>query len=91
MAHKGNLRKVADTLANLDFAKTVVAIRLGVIFMHAKLNPTTEKIVLRVKARIELEISKKTLSAHPTLSYWLSKEQSMWEEIGAQFNIRELS
>jgi hypothetical protein len=25
------------------------------------------------------------------LSYWLSKEQSMWEEIGAQFNIRELS
>jgi exopolyphosphatase/guanosine-5'-triphosphate,3'-diphosphate pyrophosphatase len=91
MAHKGNLRKVADTLANLDFAKTVVAIRLGVIFMHAKLNPTTEKIVLKVKARIELEISKKTMAAHPTLSYWLSKEQSMWEEIGAQFNIRELS
>jgi exopolyphosphatase/guanosine-5'-triphosphate,3'-diphosphate pyrophosphatase len=91
MAHKGNLRKVADTLANLDFAKTVVAIRLGVIFMHAKLNPVTEKIVLKVKARIELEISKKTMAAHPTLSYWLSKEQSMWEEIGAQFNIRELS
>jgi hypothetical protein len=31
------------------------------------------------------------MAAHPTLSYWLSKEQSMWEEIGAQFNIRELS
>ena len=91
IAQKGNLRKVGHILANADFAKAILALRLGIIFMHARLDPIVEHVRVKNKGKIELEIPTKSMQAHPTLSYWLTKEQGFWDEIGIDFNIRETS
>ncbi len=91
LAQKGNLRKIGYTLSNPDFTKAVLAIRLGIIFMHARLDATAERVRIKFKNKIELEIPAKSTSAHPTLTYWLRKEQGIWEEVGVDFNFREIS
>lgn len=91
IAQKGNLRKVSHILNNVNFTKAVLALRLGIIFMHARLDPGPERVRVKFKSKIELEIPLKSINAHPTLSYWLTKEQGLWEEIGIDFNIREIS
>src|SRR5471032_1727780 len=89
-AHKGNLRKVADGLAEPDFVKAVVALRLAVLFMHSRMDIDFTLIKLRMKNRIELEIRREWLGDHPTLSYWLEKEQEQWDEVGVDFSIRTI-
>jgi exopolyphosphatase/guanosine-5'-triphosphate,3'-diphosphate pyrophosphatase len=56
--------------------------------MHARLDPALEHVRLRLKSHIDLELPKKTLADHPTLSYWLTKEQGAWEDIGVEFNVK---
>jgi exopolyphosphatase / guanosine-5'-triphosphate,3'-diphosphate pyrophosphatase len=88
VAHKGNLRKVAEVLSEPDFAKAVVALRLAVLFMHSRIDIDFSLLKLRVKNRIELEIRREWVAEHPTLSYWLEKEQENWDEVGVDFSIR---
>lgn len=88
MAHKGNLRKVVEVLSDPDFVKAVVALRLAVLFMHSRLDIDFSLLKLRMKSRIELEIQRVWVADHPTLSYWLEKEQEHWDEVGVDFSIR---
>nr|WP_315218361.1 Ppx/GppA phosphatase family protein [uncultured Duganella sp.] len=88
VAHKGNLRKVVEVLAEPDFAKAVVALRLAVLFMHSRIDIDFSLLKLRVKNRIELEIRREWVAEHPTLSYWLEKEQENWDEVGVDLTIR---
>ena len=88
LAHKGNLRKVVEVLAEPDFAKAVVALRLAVLFMHSRIDIDFSLLKLRVKNRVELEIRREWVAEHPTLSYWLEKEQENWDEVGVDFAIR---
>ncbi len=85
LAQKGNLRKVQDALTDTEIAKAVLALRLGTLFMHARIDPAVECTRLKLRTRIELEIARNLLTTHPTLSYWLSKEQAAWEEVGGSF------
>ncbi|HEX8404335.1 MAG TPA: Ppx/GppA phosphatase family protein [Duganella sp.] len=88
IAHKGNLRKVGEVLVEPDFTKAVVAFRLAVLFMHSRIDIDFTLLKLRVKNRIELEIRREWVAEHPTLSYWLEKEQEQWDEVGVDFSIR---
>ncbi len=88
LAQKGNLRKVQEALAEPDILKAILALRLGTIFMHARIDPAIESTRLKLRTRIDLEVANHTLATHPTLSYWLSKERSAWEEVGASFLLR---
>ncbi|MRW92863.1 Ppx/GppA family phosphatase [Duganella sp. FT80W] len=88
LGHKGNLRKVVEVLGEPDFAKAIVALRLAVLFMHSRIDIDFTQIKLRYKSRIELEIRREWVAEHPTLSYWLEKEQEQWDEVGVDFSIR---
>nr|WP_315395530.1 Ppx/GppA phosphatase family protein [uncultured Duganella sp.] len=88
VAHKGNLRKVSEVIEDPDFTKAVVALRLAVLFMHSRIDIDFTLLKLRVKNRIELEIRREWVADHPTLSYWLEKEQENWDEVGVDFTIR---
>ena len=85
LAQKGNLRKVQDAVAEPEIAKAILALRLGTIFMHARIDPAIESLRLKLRGQIEVDVRKQLLSTHPTLSYWLSKEQAAWEEVGSAF------
>ena len=88
LAHKGNLRKIDAVLGDDDFVKAILALRLAVIFMHARVNADTEDMRLKMKNRIELELRDDWISDHPTLSYWMDKERGAWSEVDIDFSIR---
>ncbi|WP_025917711.1 Ppx/GppA phosphatase family protein [Herminiimonas sp. CN] len=88
LAHKGNLRKVGDVLANPDAAKAVLALRLAVIFMHARIDPDPGSLRLKMKSRIELDLRRDWIASHPTISYWMEKEINCWEDVDVDFIIK---
>jgi exopolyphosphatase/guanosine-5'-triphosphate,3'-diphosphate pyrophosphatase len=88
LAQKGNLRKVGEALADPDFAKAVLALRLAILFMHSRIEADFNQLRLRMKSRIELEIKRDWVAHHPTVSFWIEKEQELWDEVGVDFSVR---
>lgn len=88
LAQKGNLRKVAEALPEPDFAKAVLALRMAILLMHARMDTPGLDLKLRMKSRIELEIRRDALAGHPTLAFWIEKEQEWWDEVGVDFSVR---
>lgn len=88
LAQKGNLRKVQDAVSDNEIARAVVALRLGILFMHARLDPAIEPVKLAMRTRIEIDVGRQLIATHPTLAYWLSKEKAAWEEVGRQFVVK---
>lgn len=88
LGQKGNLRKIGEALTDADFAKAVLALRLAVMFMHSHITLDLDQIRLKMKNRIELEIKRDWISHHPTVSYWMQKEQEWWSGAGVEFAIR---
>jgi exopolyphosphatase/guanosine-5'-triphosphate,3'-diphosphate pyrophosphatase len=88
LAQKGNLRKVQDVLAEPQFAKAVLALRLAILFMHSRLEIDLSTVRVKMKNRIEVEAGKKNLLQHASIRCWLEKEAAHWEEVGVAFSIR---
>jgi exopolyphosphatase/guanosine-5'-triphosphate,3'-diphosphate pyrophosphatase len=88
LAQKGNLRKVSDALADPDFAKAVLALRLAVMFMHSRAEVDIRELRLKMKGRIELEMPGGWIEKHPSASYWVAKEKEAWDEVGVNFTTR---
>lgn len=88
LGQKGNLRKIGEVVSDPDFAKAVLALRLAVMFMHAHITLDLDDIRLKMKSRIDIEIKRDWLRDHPTVSYWMQKEQEWWSGIGVDLSIR---
>jgi len=88
LAHKGNLRKLGAALAEADFAKAVLALRLAVMLAHARIPDEPDILRPRMQNRVELEIPRDWLAAHPTVSCWMRKEQEWWDEVDVDFTAR---
>lgn len=88
LAQKGNLRKVAEGLTDPDFAKAVLALRIAILMMHGRSAVEPGMLKLRMKSRIDLEIRRDWMAGHPTLAYWIEKEQEWWDEVGVDFSLR---
>ncbi len=88
LAQKGNLRKVGDSLADANFVKAILALRLAVMFMHAHIAVDIAEVRLKIKNRIELELPKVWVNDHPTVAYLLDKEKESWSEVGIDFSIK---
>jgi exopolyphosphatase/guanosine-5'-triphosphate,3'-diphosphate pyrophosphatase len=91
LAQKGNLRKVAEALTEPDFAKAVLALRIAVLLMHARMDGTGSELKLRMKNKIELEIRRDWVASHPTLAFWIEKEQEFWDEVDVDFAVRRVA
>ena len=90
LAQKGNLRKVADALSDPDLAKAMLALRIAILLMHARMEAGAGDLKLRMKHKIELDIRKDWLATHPTLAVWIEKEQEWWDEVGVDFAVRNM-
>lgn len=88
LAQKGNLRKIGQPLADLDLAKAVLALRLAVMLLNARLVLDLNALRLTMKGRIDLEIPRDWVAQHPTISYWMQKEQECWDEIDVDFTAK---
>lgn len=88
LSQKGNLKKISDGFADLDFAKAVLALRLSVTFMHSRVELDYADFSLKMKNKIELEIKQDWVKLHPTVAFWLQKEIEFWREVGVEFVVR---
>ena len=88
LAQKGNLRKIGDALLDQEFARAVLALRLAVLFSHARLDPESSRLRLKMKNRIEMEIEGGLMAGHPTAAFWMKKEQDCWHDAGIEFVVR---
>lgn len=88
LSQKGNLKKISDGFADLDFAKAVLALRLSVTFMHSRVELEYADFSLKMKNKIELEIKQDWVKLHPTVAFWLQKEIEFWREVGVEFVVR---
>ena len=90
LAQKGNLRKLGGALSDLDFAKAVLALRFAILLMHARIELAPSQLRLRMKSRIDIEASRDLLDEHPTISYWIEKEQEWWDEAGIDLAVKPI-
>ncbi len=88
LAQKGNLRKVAEAIALPDLAKAILALRLGILFSHSRLDLSEQAVKLKMRQRIELELPTTIARKHPTLTHWLEREAAAWEEVGIGMMLR---
>ena len=89
LAHKGNLRKVREALADPAFARMALAMRLAVACMHARIDGEFDALGLAMNGRIEVAVDAAWLARHPTLRAWFERERGAWEEVGRKFVLRE--
>jgi exopolyphosphatase/guanosine-5'-triphosphate,3'-diphosphate pyrophosphatase len=88
LAQKGNLRKVDQHLVDSGFVRAVLALRLGIVLMHCRLEADPAALQLRLGSRLEIAIRRAWWTAHPTLAYWIEKEQEYWDDIGIDLHAR---
>lgn len=89
LGHKGNVRKIREALAEPALARMVLALRLAVACMHARVDDELDGFRLRMKSRIEIDLAPGWLTKHPTMRFWLEKERAAWEDVGLVFQFKE--
>jgi exopolyphosphatase/guanosine-5'-triphosphate,3'-diphosphate pyrophosphatase len=88
LSQKGNLKKISDGFADLDFAKAVLALRLSVTFMHSRVELDYADFSVKMKNKIEMEMKQDWVGLHPTVAVWLQKEIECWRDVGVEFVVR---
>jgi exopolyphosphatase/guanosine-5'-triphosphate,3'-diphosphate pyrophosphatase len=82
LACRGGLDKVRPVLADADTRAQVLALRLAVLFHHARRPIDMPRIRLDVGKAIRLGVSKRWLAAHPLTEHLLDKEADEWAAAG---------
>ena len=88
LGQRGNLRKLGEALDDPNTARAVLALRLAVMFLHVGADADFGELRLKMKNRIDLEVSSSLVTAHPTLPYWIEREREAWEGVGISFSIK---
>ena len=89
LGQKGNVRKIREEVAEPALARMVLALRLAVACMHARVDDELDGFRLKMKGRIDVELAPGWLAKHPTMRFWLEKERSAWGDVGLAFQFRE--
>ena len=79
---RGSLDKVADALADPDVRAQILALRLAVLFHHARRPFAAPRITLAVAATIRLQVPVSWLKAHPQTAHLIEKERAEWALAG---------
>ena len=79
---RGGLAKVAEMLADLEFRAQLCALRLAVLFHHARRSITPPRIALSVGSRIRFDVPGRWLARHPLTEHLLQKEAREWRALG---------
>ena len=77
--------RLAAALDDARFRARLVALRIAVIFHHARRPIDAPRLGLKVGARIRLALPARWLKAHPLTAYLLAKERDEWSALGYSF------
>ena len=79
---RGGLAKVAAMLSDLEFRAQLCALRLAVLFHHARRSINPPRLALAVGSRIRFEVPGRWLARHPLTEHLLQKEAREWRALG---------
>jgi exopolyphosphatase/guanosine-5'-triphosphate,3'-diphosphate pyrophosphatase len=79
---RGGLAKMAPALADADFRAQLLALRLAVLFHHARRPIAMPRVALAAAPRIRFRIAASWLKAHPLTAHMLQKEAAEWAALG---------
>ena len=82
---RGGLSKMAPLLADPDLRAQLLALRLAVLFHHARRKIDLPRLKLEMRSAIGFDVSKPWLRAHPLTAHLLDKEREEWEALGYRF------
>jgi len=82
LASRGGLAKVQPSLGDVEVRAQLLALRLAVMFHHARTPITLPKIQFKVAGHVSFATSARWLKAHPLTAYLLGKERAQWEALG---------
>jgi exopolyphosphatase/guanosine-5'-triphosphate,3'-diphosphate pyrophosphatase len=92
LGQRGNLKKVAAALEDNQRAGKILALRLAVIFCHARRAVEPPRWTLRsTRGAIELGVDADWLARHPLTQHLLEEEAAQWERVGIRFALRALA
>ncbi len=91
LAQRGNLRKVIDALMEEARVAKIVALRLAIIFCHARHEVQLPQWQLTTgKTWIELALDGDWLADHPLTQHLLEEEAAQWGKVGIRFTLKPL-
>lgn len=79
---RGGLAKVQAALGDEQLRRQLLALRLAVLFHHARAAIALPRIGLSIARRIALSVSSRWLAAHPLTAHLLAKERGQWQALG---------
>jgi len=79
---RGGLSKMPQVAAHADFAAQILALRLAVLFHHARRAVETPRIAIRVGKTIRFRIAGRWLKGHPLTAHLLEVERAEWRAAG---------
>jgi len=85
MGCRGGLSKIAPMLADADFAAQVLALRLAVLFHHARREIDVPRMQVTVTRQLRFATSKRWLKAHPLTERLLEVEREEWAAVGRKW------
>ena len=91
LGQRGKLKKLSSALSETNFCIQVLALRLAVIFCHARKNPMLKGVSLEADALgVVLKLPSAWIDAHPQSIHLLNEECASWQKMGWDFEILAL-
>ena len=84
---RGRLDKIAGWLGDAEVRAELLALRLAVLFHHARTTIAVPRIRIESARRIRIGISARWLAAHPLTDYLLAREREQWAEQGYPWKV----
>jgi exopolyphosphatase / guanosine-5'-triphosphate,3'-diphosphate pyrophosphatase len=79
---RGGLSKMEPALRNADGIAQVLALRLAVLFHHARRAIDAPRIGLKAGRKVQFGVSARWLARHPLTSHLLQMERAEWAALG---------
>jgi len=84
---RGRLDKIAGWLGHNEVRTELLALRLAVLFHHARTTIALPKVRIEVARRIRIAISRRWLAAHPLTDHLLARERAQWDGQGHPWKV----
>jgi exopolyphosphatase / guanosine-5'-triphosphate,3'-diphosphate pyrophosphatase len=89
LAQRGNLRKVVAALEDPERRAKVLALRLAVVFCHARRDVALPAWTLKpLRNGAELSLERDWLDRHPLTAHLLHEEAAQWDKVGLKLALR---
>lgn len=91
LGQRGNLRKVEDALNDPARAAKILALRLAVLFCHARRPIELPKWTLRAaRGGFDLRVDGEWLTRHPLTQFLLDEECAQWDKVSRRLTVKPL-